>query len=186
MDPKNSPWKTHKSEIAHKNPYYHIEHHTVTRPDGTPGNYYVLGKKHETIYVVALDENQKIYLLEQYRYPCQTWSWEIPAGNIEDGEDSLTAAKRELQEETGIIAKTWTKLGWMQESSGYSSLKGDIWLAQNLIQTPDHNKNEEGIREVRTINLEEALDWIYINKITDCHSVMPITLANGFLKKRNK
>lgn len=104
------------------------------------------------------------------------YSLEIPAGGS-DGEDPLAAARRELQEETGLVAQQWEPLGKLQSANGFLNEFAHIFLATELEDTKDHEQEAEGITELQKIPLKKALSMIKSGEITDCQSVAAISLA---------
>ena len=79
-----------------------------------------------------MDEKKRILLVRQYRLPAGKLLWELPAGKVDEGENALQAARRELIEETGYRAKKWTKLASFFVSPGYVQERMTIYLAENL------------------------------------------------------
>jgi len=87
-------WKKLSSKVIHENPYYSVREDDVIKPDGSKGTYNVVVTK-GAVFIVALDDERNVYLERLHRYTNNNQSIEIPAGGT-DGEDHLTAAKREL------------------------------------------------------------------------------------------
>lgn len=132
-------WKKIKSHKVHKNPWFSVYQDDVTRPDGTKGKYFYLGKT--TGLVIIPFDGKKIYLVNQYRYTLKKRFWELVAGSIESN-NHLTEAKRELLEETGFKAKSWKYLGEFLCAPGHTNHKGKVYLAQDLI--PGEHQRERG------------------------------------------
>lgn len=109
--------------------------------------------------MMAVDENNRVLLVRQFRLPAQKSLWELPAGRVDPGETPLKAAKRELKEETGYHAKKWTKLASYWPSPGYVAEKMNLFLASGLtpgVQTP---MDDERI-ECRWFRERELADMI--------------------------
>lgn len=117
--------------------------------------------------ILAVDEKKRILLVRQYRLPAGKSLWELPAGKIDAGETALQAAKRELREETGYAAKTWTKLASYWASPGFLEEKMTIYLASGLkagTATPMEDERIEarwfGSKEmdesIRTVKLDDG------------------------------
>ncbi|HEU5121429.1 MAG TPA: NUDIX hydrolase [Candidatus Saccharimonadales bacterium] len=172
---QENPWKTLASEVVHKNRWYSVRKDTVIMPNGKQGEYNVIDHD-DAVFVVALDKDNQIYLIGLYRYPTNMYSLEIPAGGS-DGEDPLIAAKRELQEETGLAAKEWKLLGKLQSANGFLNEFAHIFLAKDLHATGEDEQEVEGITTLKRVPFEKALSMIQSGEITDCQSVAAISLA---------
>src|SRR5580704_3550286 len=105
-----NPWRTLSSRTIYQNPWLTLREDKVIRPDGAEGIYSVVEIR-PSCGIVAIDEDDRIALVGQWRYVHDRYSLEIPTGGSEQGETPLDAAKRELTEETGLTAKAWTALG---------------------------------------------------------------------------
>ena len=99
---ERSPWLTAASERVYENPWISVREDRVVRPDGEPGIYGVVHYKNVAVGVLPVDDGHT-YLVGQYRYPLDEYSWEIPEGGCPEGEEPLHAAQRELREETGLV-----------------------------------------------------------------------------------
>src|SRR5215218_5146951 len=106
----DNPWRMLDSRRVYENPWISVREDSVIRPDGEPGIYGVVHYKNTAVGVVPVEDDH-VYLVGQYRYPLECYSWEIPEGGCPEGEDTLEAARRELKEETGLEAGSWSKLG---------------------------------------------------------------------------
>jgi 8-oxo-dGTP pyrophosphatase MutT (NUDIX family) len=170
-----NPWKTISSKTIYKNPWITVKEDQIIHPDGKEGIYSVV-ERPDTVYIVAMTDRQEIYILGQYRYATQKFFWEVPGGGTEGG-DPLEAAKRELKEETGLEAKKWTKVGTNYILNGLLTDPAHIFLAQDLIQTEDHRKEEEGILEVKKVPLKTLLKMIESDQFQDAQSVAAVYRA---------
>ena len=102
-------------------------------PANTPGIYGKIHFKNIAVGIIALDEQGNTYLVGQYRFPLNEYSWEIPEGGCPEGTDILTSAKRELKEETGFEANQWTELLRMYLSNSVSDEYVVVFIAQDLV-----------------------------------------------------
>src|SRR5262249_39681909 len=100
----DNPWTRLARRVAYENAWITVWHDDVLRPDGLPGIYGVVHYRSRATGVVALDEQDRVLLVGQYRYTLDLYSWELPEGGAAPGEEPLAAAKRELLEETGCTA----------------------------------------------------------------------------------
>lgn len=169
-------WKTHSSKYVHENHWYKVRQDEVTMPSGKSGVYNVI-ETLGSVYILPVTDDGKILLVNLFRYPTQSDSWEIPAGHVEPGEDPLETAKRELQEEVGSSAKEWTKLGDFELSNGIANSVGHIYLAHGLTFAGKNEQEEEGISSVKTFSTSEIREMIAQNKIFDGPTLSAIMLA---------
>lgn len=175
METENNPWKTLNQETAYENAWIRVEHHEVLNPAGNPGIYGKVHFKNTAISIVAVDSEGFTYLVGQYRYTLNTYSWEVPEGgcSIESAESTLTAAKRELLEETGLVATEWTELGEVYLSNSVSDEKAVMYLAQNLSQHQSCPEETEQLK-IRKLPLKEAIEMAQNGQITDALSVLTL------------
>ncbi|MEK7123110.1 MAG: NUDIX hydrolase [Patescibacteria group bacterium] len=173
---KRTRWKTISSRVVHRNAYYVVREDAVVKPDGTKGSYHVVERR-GSVFVVAINERQEVCLIGVYKYPTRMYSLEVPAGGCDPGERPLSAAKRELKEETGFAARSWKRLGTYQVLNGFVDEMGQVFLARDLHQTGTNGQAEEGIAEVRQVALAKCLAMIRDGEITDGQSIVALTLA---------
>src|SRR3989344_1866593 len=107
---QRGPWKIKTTSSVYKNPWLEVLEHQVIRPDGKDGIYSVVDILPGSS-ILPVDEGGNTYLVKDYRFATAKNSLELPGGGIDENEDPLTAAKRELKEELGIEAGEWIKLG---------------------------------------------------------------------------
>ena len=131
--------------------------------------------------VVALDQEQRVCLLRQYRHAFGKWLWEIPAGKLDPGEAPLSTAQRELQEETGVHAKRWTALGTMISSPGVFTERVHLYLAQDISVTSPATEEHE-LLEVHWLPFAEALARAAAGDIDDAKSVIGLFRAINQLR----
>ncbi|CAN5203497.1 hypothetical protein BH10CYA1_BH10CYA1_49320 [soil metagenome] len=179
-----SPWQTKKTRFIYENPWIKVREDDVIQPDGKPGIYGVVHFKNTAIGVLPIDEDDKICLVGQYRYPIGTYSWEIPEGGCAEGEEHLEAAKRELVEETGMVAANWTRIGTSYLSNSVSDELAVFYLATGLTRG---EPNPEGTEQLayNHVSFDQALDMVMQGEITDALSVLAIT-RYGILRAQKK
>ncbi|HEY0274078.1 MAG TPA: NUDIX hydrolase, partial [Chitinophaga sp.] len=144
--------------------------HQVLNPAGNPGIYGVVHFKNAAIGIVALDADNHIFLVGQYRFPLEQYSWEIPEGGGPAGTDPLISAKRELLEETGLVAASWTPLLHMHLSNSVSDEDCYIFLARHLSQHAAEPEETEQLH-VKRLPFDAAYAMLERGEITDAMSV---------------
>ena len=131
--------------------------------------------------VVAIDEDNRIIMEKQFRYALNDYLLEIPAGKLDAGEDPLVDAKRELEEETGIIASEWISLGTIATSPGFCNEVIHLYVAKGLSKGEIHWDEDEYV-EVERYRFDELLQRIKEEKIKDSKSLSALLLAMPYLK----
>jgi len=166
-------WKTISKKDIYENAWIEVSHHEVINPSGNNGIYGVVHFHHKAIGILAVDEQLNIVLVGQDRYPLNAYSWEIPEGGCPIGEDNLSAAKRELKEETGLEASQWEPLCKFHLSNSVTDEEGQLFLARNLKAGNSSPEETENL-SVKRVTLEEALLLIDRGEITDAITIMGI------------
>ncbi len=172
-DETRNPWVTISSRQVYDNPWITVREDRVIRPDGEPGIYGVVHYKNIAVGVLAIEEDH-VYLVGQYRYPLERYSWEIPEGGCPKGEEPLRAAQRELREETGLEATRWRMLGEAYLSNSVADEYAVWFLATGLVPGERRPEGTERI-DVRRVPLRRALDMALNGEITDALSLLAIT-----------
>jgi 8-oxo-dGTP pyrophosphatase MutT (NUDIX family) len=168
-----NPWQTIDNQEVYRNPWIHVTHRQIINPAGNPGIYGVVHFHNLAIGVVPLDEEGYTWLVGQYRYTLDQYSWEIPEGGCPIGTSSLETAKRELLEETGISAQKWTKLLDFHTSNSVTDEAGTVFLAQDLSFGESAPEDTEDIT-VKKVKFSEALAMVLDGRITDALSIMAL------------
>jgi 8-oxo-dGTP pyrophosphatase MutT (NUDIX family) len=175
-------WRTISSKLVYRNPWISVREDQVVRPDGSPGLYGVVESR-PSAFIVALSDADELLLVTQDRYPTGTASVEVPAGNAGD-EDPLTAARRELQEETGYVAASWAPIGVLESMNGICTELQHVFLARELRYEGGDAQAEDGIVDVQWVPLDDVLARIRDGRITDGQSVSSLLLALLALDRR--
>lgn len=169
---ENNPWTTLNSRVAYDNPWIRVREDQVINPSGGPGIYGVVEYKHRAVGVIPIDDAGHTWLVGQYRYTHHSYEWEIPEGGCAEGEELLDSAKRELLEETGIIASQYELiLEDIQLSNSTSDEVAFIYVARGLRFSPAQPEATERIT-VKRVALEEAIEMARDGTIRDGMSVM--------------
>ena len=173
MDNHNNPWTIRSSKEIYDNPWIQVTEFQVINPNGGYGIYGKIHYKNVAVGVIPLDENWNTWLVGQYRFPLDIYSWEIPEGGGSMEEDPLEAAKRELLEETGLIAKEWTKILTMHLSNSVSDELSIVYMARNLEEQKASPEETEDLI-VEKLPFDEVVEMVKSGKITDAMSIAAI------------
>jgi len=131
--------------------------------------------------IAAVDDRQRLCLLRQYRHAAGGWIWELPAGKREQGEDPQLTAQRELEEEAGLRARSWRKLGAILTTPGFCDEVIHLYLAQELTAVAQRIEAHE-LLECHWIPGDRAQAWIYDGTLADAKSIIGVHLAMTALK----
>jgi ADP-ribose pyrophosphatase len=132
------------------------------------------------VCVVALDKDDCVYMVRQYRFPFGEHLLELPAGKLEKDEEPLSAAKRELSEETGLTAENWESLGVLYTSPGFSTERLFLYLARELNQGRPHPDLNEFL-DVERIELSKLTEMALRGELCDAKTVSGILKTVGRL-----
>lgn len=180
---EQNPWKTLSTKLIYQNPWIKVREDAVIAPDGSNSIYSVVEPK-IAVGVLAINEVNEVYMVGQYRYPINQYSWEIIEGGAELGEDPLDCAKRELKEEAGLIANKWQPLSKkIHLSNCFTSEVGYLFLAQNL-EIGNNCPDSTEVLQLKKIPFEEVLRLIDLGEISDALTIMAIHLyKNNLINK---
>ncbi|HVF51616.1 MAG TPA: NUDIX hydrolase [Pyrinomonadaceae bacterium] len=171
-DETKNPWRTLSVREVYDNDWISVREDRVVQPDGEAGVYGVVHFKNTAIGVLAVEDGE-VYLVGQYRYPLGQYSWEIPEGGCAADEDPLDAAKRELEEETGLSARHWQQLGTAHLSNSVTDEYAVWFLAKGLSQGERRPEGTEQL-QIRRVPFREALRMAISGEITDALSLLAI------------
>ncbi len=183
FDINANPWKIVSQETIYDNPWINVTQYNVLNPAQKPGIYGKVHYKNVAIGIIPIDERGYTYLVGQYRFPLNAYSWEIPEGGSPHHEDPLEGARRELLEETGLIADEWTLIQAMHLSNSVSDEYALIYVARQLRQSVAAPEETEQLN-IKHIPFEEAYQMVEQGVITDSMSVagilkLKIMLSDG-------
>ncbi|MCH6235435.1 NUDIX domain-containing protein [Cognataquiflexum rubidum] len=165
-----NPWKTKSKTTIYQNPWIKLEEHEVVIPSGKDGIYGKVIFKNKALAIVPVDEDLNTWLVGQFRYTLNEYSWEIPMGGGPLELDLLDSAKRELKEETGLSAKKWTKIMRLHTSNSVTDEEGFIFLAEELTEGETEFEETEQLQVIK-LPLKEAIQKVMNGEITDAISI---------------
>ncbi len=171
--PEENPWKITSEKEIYDNPWINLTEFQVINPSGNPGIYGKVHFKNYAVGVLPLDEDMNTYLVGQYRFPIEQYSWEMPEGGGSLGGDPLQAGKRELLEETGLKAENWGELIRMHLSNSVTDELSIIYLARGLAQFKAEPEETEQLI-VRKLPFEEVYQMVCKGLITDSMTVAAV------------
>jgi ADP-ribose pyrophosphatase len=168
------------SRISYQGPVFNVTTDEVEEPGGIRARRDVI-RHSGSIVVLAVDDSGKskrkveprVLLERQYRHAAQSMMWELPAGRIDDGETALTAAKRELLEETGYTARQWKRILHFYVSPGFLDETMTIYLARGLRAGTAQPEPDERIA-VHFVALSEARKMALNGRIQDAKTIAGI------------
>ena len=185
---KKARVKVLSSEVAFEGPLFRVLREEVCEPGNKTSHRDIIRHNGSVVILPVLDSSKKdplIVMERQYRHAAGQYLWEVPAGKMDEGEERLAAAKRELKEETGYRAKRWTKLVRYFASPGFLGEWMQVFLAEGLIEgeaTPE----EDELLEVVLVPLSEVLQKIDDGKILDGKTLVAVQLYARLRAKKKK
>jgi 8-oxo-dGTP pyrophosphatase MutT (NUDIX family) len=173
VDETKNPWTVLSRTSVYENAWIHVQHHQVTNPTGGPGIYGMVHFKNHAIGVLPIDAAGNVILVGQYRFPMGAYSWEIPEGGGPDSAPILDSAKRELQEECGVVAANWLEILGMDLSNSVTDERGTAFLAWNLSAVAAQPEETEQLQVVR-VPFWQAVERAKRGEIRDSLSIVAL------------
>lgn len=166
-----NPWTTLSTREVYSNKWIQVTEHDVLNPSGGKGIYGKVHFKNKAIGIIPVDREGNTWLVGQYRYTLNVYSWEIPEGGGALTADILESARRELKEETGLTANRWQLIMRVHTSNSVTDEEGFIFLAEELTQGNAEPEETEADLKIRKLPLQRAIDMVMNGEITDSMSV---------------
>jgi len=180
-DEIKNPWTILSSAEKYDNPWINVTEYQVINPGGGKGIYGKVHFKNTAIGVIPIDNDLNTWLVGQFRFTLNEWSWEIPEGGGAAAQSPLIAAQRELKEETGLTASRWTEILRLHTSNSVTDELGYIFMAEDLQHGESNLEETEADLQVWKLPLSDAIRMAIEGKITDSLSIMALLMA-GRLK----
>lgn len=168
-----NPWTLVSRKTEYENPWITVKEDQVIHPSGRPGIYGTVHFRNHAVGIVALDDQDNIYLVGQFRYPLEEYHWEIPMGGCPQDEDPIDCAKRELKEETGLSATQWHDLGKYHISNSITDEVGYLFFCCGL-SIGEADPEDTEVLTLKTIPFQKALNSALNGEITDALSVIAL------------
>lgn len=182
QDLTKNPWITKNTETVYESAWIRVDRSDVINPAGNPAVYSVVHFKNLAIGILPIDREYNIWLVGQYRYPVNEYSWEIPEGGGSPDVDPVESARRELKEETGIVAEEYTEFQRMHLSNSATTEYSITFLATGLSFASSEPEESE-VLQIKKLHLDEAFKLVMDGKITDAISVAAILKAKWLYER---
>lgn len=176
-----NPWKKLSTEVKYENKWIKIVEHQVTNPAGNPGIYGVVHFKTYAIAIIPLDDENNTWIVGQYRYPHDSYEWEVVEGGCPEGTSPVETAHRELLEEVGLKADTMELILEMQLSNSTTDEVSYTYIARGLTQETAEPEEEEQL-VIKKLPFEELYQMVLRGEIRDSLSVASVLRAQVLLK----
>lgn len=172
----NGPWSIKNSNNIYKDDFVVLKVDEVIRPDGEPGTYATVALRHG-VAILPIDEQGNVYLTKQFRFALQKTSIEVVSGGIEEGEEPLESAKKELKEEAGIVADDWQYLGIVDMDTAIVKCPVHLYFVKRLTF---EETDQEGTEDIKILKktFSEAAQMVYKGEIT--HSPSCVLLLKAY------
>lgn len=173
--------KTLDKRVIYNGKFINVELQTVRLPDGSISTRDIVTHPGASV-IIPMNENNEIYLVRQYRKPIERISLELPAGKLDPGEKPVECARRELLEETGLIAGEIKHLISVHSTPGFCNELLHIFMATKLQSTGSTCTDSDEFLTCRKYSLDKLTDMIYDNIITDAKTIIGILLTERSLR----
>jgi 8-oxo-dGTP pyrophosphatase MutT (NUDIX family) len=169
----SNPWTILSEKEQYENPWIKVTEYDVLNPSGGKGIYGKVHFKNLAIAVLPLDEEMHTYLVGQYRFTIDQYTWELPEGGCPEGSSPLESAQRELLEETGLQASDWQEIMQMHLSNSVTDEWAHVFLARGLQQGLAQPEETEQLR-VRRLPFDEVYRMVENGEITDSLTIAAV------------
>ncbi|MFC1897478.1 NUDIX hydrolase [Chloroflexota bacterium] len=171
--------KTLSSQLIYDGQVVKLRVDTVSIPGGRETTREIV-EHSDCVAIIAIDADDNVLLVDQFRKPVEKELLEIPAGGIEPGEDPVTAVRREMQEETGYLPQRVEKLGGFYSTPGYCSEYLHLYLAVDLTPSQRYAEDTESIKLVR-VPISQIPSLIATGSICDAKSIAGLLTYSSLL-----
>jgi 8-oxo-dGTP pyrophosphatase MutT (NUDIX family) len=183
MGRRNGPWTILDSETRYRDAFIEVVRDEVLRPDGLPGSYATVAMK-PGVAVLVLDDDGTAVLASQFRYALGRESVEVASGGVDEGEEPIEAARREIREELGASAERWDDLGRIDPDTSIVRSPVHLFAARGLSWSEPERDGTETISVLRK-PLAEAAAMVEDGRITHAPTCILLLKARGLTGGRS-
>ena len=170
-----NPYQVLSRTLQYDSPWIRLREDTFQHRQGARGRYAVCGFRRTACGVLALDDQDRVMLVGQWRYPLERYSWEIPEGGGLEGESPLEAIRRELAEEAGLTARVWEPLIFFHTSNSSTDEETFLFLAQGLQPAPNgHAPEDDEELACHAEPFQQCLERVLSGELTDSLTVVAL------------
>lgn len=174
---EHDPWTIRSETRVYENAWIAVDHREVLTPSGTPGVYGIVRFARRAVGVLPIDDEGRVHLVGQWRPPLDEYSWEMPEGGADAGESPEACARRELQEETGLVCERVIPILTMALSNSCTDERAWLFLGLGLNRGLAAPEDTEVLQH-RVIPFREALAQALSGAITDAMTVAALLRAH--------
>ncbi len=173
---RKGPYQVISSTVVYKNPWIEVREDKVKTDDGNDGLFGTIDYG-SGLTIVAVNAKREVYLVKEYFYVLEEYGLQLPSGGIDEGETPLEAAKRELREETGVVAKQWHELGFIHPLTMILKSPAYLFLA---METEEQNQTDRTTTPMKML-FDDAYELMLKNEITHAPSCMALVKAKHLM-----
>ena len=179
------PWRTlARRTLLSRLPWMEVGEERVALPDDREVDGFLWVRTRDFAAMVAITDRHEVILVRSYKHGTRTVSLAVPAGYIEHGEEPLTAARRELQEETGYVSEDWTSLGSYVVDGNYGVATEHIFLARGVRKVSEPASGDLEEMEVVAVPLAEISGYVRRGEVVQLSSAAALAIADQTLRPR--
>jgi ADP-ribose diphosphatase len=179
------PWRTlARRTLLSRPPWLEVGDERVALPDGREVDGFLWVRTRDFVAIVAVTARDEVILIRSYKHGPRTVSLAVPAGYVEDGEEPLTAAARELREETGYASDDWTSLGSYVVDGNYFVATEHIYLAHAARKLSEPAPGDLEEMEVVIVPLAEINEYLRRGDVVQLSSAAALAIADQMLRSR--
>lgn len=178
LKPHGRPWSRGPERVVYENPWIRVSDHDAVAPTGQPAQYGLVHFKNLAIAVLPLHDDGTVILVGQHRFALSAYTWELPEGGAPHDEDPLEGARRELVEETGLVAREWRKVLQATLSNSVTDERAVGYVAFDLSKGDGaHEGDDTEELALARVPFREALDAALAGHMEDVLTVAMLLRA---------